>query len=52
MKNDGYIGGLCDPNKATNCSKDKCYYITKNTNHCMHTTNPNWLKERKYDKSK
>ena len=51
MKNN-YDGGICDPNKAVTCSKKKCYYITKNKNHCMNTTNPMWLKENNYDKSK
>lgn len=51
-KNEEYSGGLCDPNKATSCKKTICAYITKNENHCRHTTNPLWLKERKNDKSK
>ena len=49
---EGYTGGLCDPTKATNCSKTRCSYITKDCNDCRHTTNPMWLKENNYDKSK
>lgn len=49
---EGYIGGLCDTAKATTCKKTRCAYITKNFNDCRHTTNPMWLKEKKYGKSK
>lgn len=49
---DSYIGGICDPKRATTCKKENCFYVTGNNNDCMHTTNINWIKGIENAKSK
>ena len=38
----GYVGGLCDPNKAITCTKEHCAQLNKGD--CRHTTRIEWLK--------
>ncbi len=38
----GYVGGLCNPKKATTCTKDHCFQLGNGD--CRHTTRIEWLK--------
>lgn len=49
---DGYIGGLCDPTKATKCTKDHCAAGTNDTNGCRYTTVKEWIRDDYYDRRK
>lgn len=41
----GYVGGLCDPNKAFTCTKEHCAQLNKGD--CRHTTRIEWFKTDK-----
>lgn len=44
----GYQGaGLCDPNKATQCSKSICHV---NGGKCYYTTREEWLKDGEFNR--
>lgn len=45
MKRNGYVGGMCDPDKAKTCKKEHCFYVTGDNRDCRHTTNYDWIKK-------
>ena len=47
MNKDGYVGGLCDPKKATTCKKENCHI---NGGTCRSTTNIKWISDKEKKK--
>lgn len=47
---DSYTGGICDPNKATTCTKKNCYYKTGKYRDCRYTTRFEWISDKEKKK--
>lgn len=43
----GYVGGLCDPDKAKTCKKEHCFI---NGGDCRSTTNIEWIRDKEKKK--